>query len=129
MWRLYLLVLLVPAALFPAELVRVVTVSQEKLSGKEVVNQTLERLEAAASYKPDIACLPETFTRGAAEAVSGPTTERLGAWARRHGSYVLFGLKTQRDGRVYNSALLLDRQGRLAGTFDKMHPTERELAE
>jgi beta-ureidopropionase len=127
MWRLNLLVLLMPVSLFPAELVRVVTVSQEKLSGKDLVDQTLERLESAASYKPDIAVLPETFTRGAAEAVSGPTTERLGAWARRHGSYVLFGLNTRRDGRVYNSALLLDRQGRLAGSFDKMHPTEKEL--
>jgi predicted amidohydrolase len=109
--------------------VRVVTVTQEKLSGPEIAAKTLERLEEAAVYQPDIACLPELFTRGAAEPPGGPTTERLAGWARRNRSWVLFGLKTRRDGRAYNSALLLDRQGRVAGLFDKMHPTEKELAE
>src|SRR5881396_2426926 len=75
---------------------RVVTVSQDMLQGRspdELVSATLERLNQAASFRPDIACLPELFTRKAAEAVPGPTTERLGTWARTHSSYVLLGMK------------------------------------
>ena len=113
-------------------IVRVVTVSQDMLQGRstdELVSSTLARLDQAASFHPDIACLPELFTRKAAEAVPGPTTERLGTWARTHSSYVLFGMKTKMGGKVYNSAILIDRQGRIAGQYNKIHPTENELQE
>jgi beta-ureidopropionase len=113
-------------------IVRVVTVSQDMLQGKasdELVSGTLARLNQAASFRPDIACLPELFTRNAPEAVPGPTTERLGAWARTHSSYVLFGMKTKTGDRVYNSAILIDRQGRVVGQYNKLHPTEGEIEE
>src|SRR5258708_7803835 len=96
-------------------IVRVVTVSQDMLQGRspdELVSSTLARLDQAASFHPDIASLPELFTRKPAETVPGPTTERLSAWARTPSSYVLFGMKTKKDGKVYNSAILIDRQGR-----------------
>jgi predicted amidohydrolase len=113
-------------------IVRVVTVSQDMLQGKapdELVSATLARLDQAGSFQPDIACLPELFTRKPPEAVPGPTTERLSAWARAHSSYVLFGIKTKTGGKVYNSAVLIDRQGRVAGKYDKIHPTEGEIQE
>ena len=111
-------------------LVRVVTVGTDRLAAGEkggLIQGAMERLEQAASFQPDIACLPELFTRSAAEPVPGPTTERLGAWARRHSSYVIAGIKTLSGGRTYNSAVLLDRRGEIAGRFDKIHPTEKEL--
>ena len=64
-------------------LVRVVTVSQEGLldkPGRPRLEATLKRLDRAASFRPDIVCLPETFTRGDAETVPGPATRRLSAW-------------------------------------------------
>src|SRR5687767_15724370 len=81
-------------------IVRVVTISQDTLQGRspdELVSSTLARLGQAASFRPDIATLPELFSRKAAEAVPGPTTERLSAWARTHSSYVVFGMKTKSD--------------------------------
>src|SRR4030095_5601111 len=42
-------------------IVRVVTVCQEGLKGESLINDTFERLDQAASFKPDIACLPEDF--------------------------------------------------------------------
>src|SRR5687767_8392674 len=90
--------------------VRVATVSQDMLQGRspdELVSSTLARLDQAASFRPDIASLPELFTRQAAEDVPGPTTARLSAWARTHSSYVVFGMKTKSDGKVYNSAILI----------------------
>ncbi|MSU37197.1 MAG: carbon-nitrogen hydrolase family protein [Pedosphaera sp.] len=108
-------------------IVRVVTVCQEGLKGDSLINDTFERLDQAASFKPDIACLPEDFTRGKPEAVTGPTIERVGKWARAQSCYVISPLRVRAGGRVYNSAVLIDRQGKVAGRYDKIHPTEDEL--
>jgi beta-ureidopropionase len=111
--------------------VRVVTLSTDGLTdqpGEALRNGAMERLEQAAAFQPDIACLPELFARTAAEAIPGPTTARLGEWARRHSSYVIAGIKKRSGERTYNTAVLLDREGRLVGQFDKIHPTEQELS-
>jgi predicted amidohydrolase len=111
-------------------LVRVVTISQDGATKDEsgsLLGVAMERLNQAAAFQPDIACLPELFARSAAEPVPGATTTRLGEWARRHACYVIAGIKKLQGGRTYNTAVLLDRQGRLVGQFDKMHPTEPEL--
>src|SRR6266568_1338297 len=96
-------------------IVRVVTITQEGLQRgtNDLLAPTLERLNRAGSFHPDIACLPEMFSNRAPEQVPGPVTERLAAWAREHSSYVIFGLRTKKGDRVYNSAILLDRQGRV----------------
>ena len=119
-----------PAAPPRNRIVRVVTVSQAGLdrSGSDLLEKTLERLEQSASFRPDIACLPEVFLPTVVETVPGPVTGRLAAWARKNSSYVVFGLKTRRGDRLYNSGVLLDRQGWIAGQFHKIHPTESELA-
>ena len=110
-------------------IVRVVSVSQADLRrGPQLMEETLERLELSASLRPDIACLPELFVDGEPEAIPGPVTKRLGDWAQRNASYVVFGIKARLGSRVCNSAVLLDRGGRVAGRYDKMHPTEKELA-
>jgi beta-ureidopropionase len=111
-------------------LVRVVTVGTERLNPSPkggLLQAAIERLDEAAAFQPDIVCLPELFARSEAEPVPGPVTTRLGEWARNHSSYVIAGVKTLVNGRVYNSAVLLDRRGRLVGQFDKIHPTEPEL--
>jgi beta-ureidopropionase len=112
-------------------IVRVVTVTQEGLrfDKGDLLEPTMTRLDRAASFHPDIACLPEVFSNRAPEPVPGPVTERLAAWAREHSSYVIFGLKTKKGGIVYNSAILLDRGGQVIGQYNKIHPTEGELKE
>lgn len=111
-------------------LVRVVTVSQDGLNekpGKPRLDATITRLNRAAVFQPDIACLPETITRGKPEVVPGPTTNRLSKWARENSCYVICPIKTRSEGRIFNSAILIDRQGKILGRYDKIHPTEGEL--
>jgi predicted amidohydrolase len=108
-------------------IVRVVTVCQEGLKGDSLVADTFARLDQAASFKPDIACLPEDFTRGEPEVVPGPTTERVAKWAREHSCYVICPIRVKTAERAYNSAVLIDREGKIAGRYDKIHPTEDEL--
>ena len=104
-----------PARVARNPIVRVVTVSQAELrrGNDDLLEDTMARLEQASAFRPDIACLPELFSRRAPESVPGPVTERLSAWAREHSSYVVFGLKTMAGGKVYNSALLVDRKGQI----------------
>jgi predicted amidohydrolase len=109
--------------------VRVVTISQHGLRATDaaLVDDTFERLDRAGSYRPDIACLPETFTEGEPETLPGPTFERISAWARAHNCYVVFSIKVRADERTFNSAVLVDRQGEIVGRYDKVRPTEGEI--
>lgn len=89
----------------------------------------IEVLELALTASPDIVCLPETFpTVGlpespeVVETVPGPTTDAVAAYARRHRCYIICPLRTIREGVVYNSAVILDRDGAVCGIYDKIHP-------
>ena len=80
--------------------VRVVSVSQADMnrSAPDMLDETMERLERAGSFRPDIAALPELAIEGPPETALAPATARLAAWAKRNSSYVIFGTKTRRDG-------------------------------
>ena len=65
--------------------------------------------------------------RSTAETVPGPTTRRLGEWARKNSSYVIVGMRTLTGNLTHNSAVLIDRRGEVVGQYDKIHPTDPEL--
>ena len=57
-----------------------------------------------------------------AEPIPGPSTERLGALAKRHGVVIVGSLFERRGAGLYhNTAVVLDSDGRLAGKYRKMH--------
>jgi len=93
-----------------------------------------EQVDAAGKLHLDAVCLGEAIlevgtrknVRDLAEPVPGPTTEKLAAAARRNRLWVVAGV-AERDGeRVYNTAVLLDREGRLAGKYRKTHLPREE---
>src|SRR5262245_24164065 len=134
--RVILLLVLLPASVAFCEergterprkrFARVVTVCQNGLRAGDqtLVDETMERPDGAASFRLGIACLPETFTQGEPETLPGPTSGRISAWARDHQCYVVFSLRVRDEGRMSNAAVLVDRQGEIAGRYDKIHPTE-----
>src|SRR5439155_17665914 len=86
----------------------------------------VQLLEQAALDRPDIVCLPETFTGlgcgeadwiASAETVPGPTTDALGQVARRHAMWVICPLVQREGEKRYNAAVLLDRRGEVAGIY------------
>lgn len=92
------------------------------------------QVEAAGALGLDIVCLSEAIlqvgtsaaAREVAEPIPGPATDRLGAAARRHHLWVVAGL-IERDGRrLYNTAVLLDREGQVAGKYRKVHLPREE---
>jgi beta-ureidopropionase len=103
----------------------------------EAVTQALGRMDRLAAQKPDIVCLTETFQLSVtqprptydqlAEPIPGPTTERMAQWARAHHCYVIAPIHERQGGRIYNTAVVLDRSGQVAGSYRKVHVVENEM--
>jgi predicted amidohydrolase len=122
----------------PAErIVRVMTVDHRPRglsSAAANVDSFASVVRRAADQKPDILCLPEGMTVvgtgksyvDVSEPVPGPTTEKLGALARELRSYIVAGLYERVGPAVYNTAVLIDRAGKLAGTYRKTHLPREE---
>jgi beta-ureidopropionase len=86
----------------------------------EKLKLALEHLHTAGQNGVDIACLPEEFAGTKAEPVPGPTTNAVAELAKQYNMYVICPLREQAGERQYNTAVLLDRQGRVAGYYRKV---------
>ncbi len=92
-------------------------------------------LDKGLAANTDIALLPEGITvvgtgkhyADVAEPVPGPTTARLGEFARRKRIWLVAGLYEREGNAVYNTAVLIDREGRLAGRYRKVYIPREEL--
>jgi predicted amidohydrolase len=64
-----------------------------------------------------------------AEPIPGPTTEKLGQVAARHGAHVVVGM-TQEHPEIpqmlYNSSALIGSDGEIVGVYQKTHPALEE---
>jgi N-carbamoylputrescine amidase len=98
------------------------------------LDKAAARVEEAAGKGAQVVCLPELFRSpyfcqredaalfDLAEPVPGPSTERLGAVARKAGVAVVVPLFERRaPGLYHNSAAILDATGEMAGLYRKMH--------
>jgi len=97
-------------------------------SSQENLESFAKWIDEAGKNKADIVCLPEAMTligRGsdyfaAAEPVPGPATDFLGKLAAKNKMYIVAGL-LERDGKaVHNTAVLFDREGKIAGKYRKI---------
>ncbi len=73
----------------------------------------------------DLISLPETF-RGqndqSMETLDGPTVSALARLAEKHRTYVVVPIDRKDGDRRLNSAVVLDRLGRIVGVYDKLYP-------
>ena len=85
-------------------------------------------VEQAAEKNVDLLVLPELLTTykikddriSAAEPIPGPSTEFFGALAKKHDMYIVAGL-LERDGHlVYNVAVMVGPDGKVAGKYRKV---------
>jgi beta-ureidopropionase len=103
------------------------------------LKRMFDRMDDIAGLQPDIICLAELFDtmwvteqRDIAEIaedekVPGPVTSRVAEFAKKHSCYVVCPVVTKKEGRYYNSSLLIDRKGNIAGVYHKIHPTKTEI--
>lgn len=102
---------------------------------KENLQQFAKLIEQAAEQNADIVCLPEGSTMvgtgldyvTASELVPGRTTDFLGEIARKHNLYIIAGMLEKDGETVYNTAVLIDRNGKLAGKYHKVSLPREEI--
>lgn len=122
----------------PARNVKVATVRYRpsRSSGREEnIRLFRDVIDKQLSGPADVILLPEGMTvvgtgkkyAEVAEPVPGPTTAALADIAKTHKSWVVAGLY-ERDGSVlYNTAVLIDRDGKFAGKYRKVYLPREEV--
>lgn len=93
-------------------------------------------IEEAARQKADLVVLPETLTYygtgltyvQAAEPIPGPSTSYFGELAHKHNLYVVAGLLEREGHLVYNVAVLIGPDGKVAGKYRKVCLPRSEIA-
>ncbi len=119
-------------------LVRLATIHHQPKntsSTQENLDQFKIYINIAGEQKADIVCLPEGITLvgngktyvEASEAIPGPTTEFLGELARNNNMYIIAGI-IEKDGPVvYNTSVLIGRDGALEGKYRKTSLPREEI--
>jgi predicted amidohydrolase len=98
-------------------------------SGRDSV-QRAERYgeQVAAAERPDVMVFGELLNvigapgtyDAKAESVPGPSTDTMATLARRYGAYVVFGMLEREGTFLYNTAVLLDRNGAIVAKYRKV---------
>lgn len=97
-----------------------------------VVDRVLGMIDEAGAQGADLIVLPEVWTglgyadafpfEAIAEPIPGPTTDKLSARARRHGAMIVGSMyERAADGRHFNTAPFIDRDGSILGCYRKTH--------
>jgi len=84
------------------------------------LKEAIEQLHTAGKNGVDIACLPEEFAGTGAEPLDGSTTKAVAKLARQYNMYVICPIREQAGAKEYNTAVLIDRKGKLAGYYRKV---------
>jgi predicted amidohydrolase len=116
----------------PPRKVRVVTTRIPVRWGTTVhanLQSMAEVLDRAGREKPDVVLLTEIFpecgVKGTvydlSEPIPGPATDVAAGKAREFHTYIITGMLERDGGKAYDTAVLIDRQGRIAGKYRKVH--------
>jgi predicted amidohydrolase len=106
----------------------------------ETVAEFVEVADEAGRQGADIVCLGEGVNligvgrpdggasqyHHVAEPIPGPTTNMLGEVARKHGMYIVAALGEREEHAIYNTAVLIGRDGEVKGKYRKVHLPEGE---
>ena len=104
-------------------------------SSEENLGQFATLIDETALQKADIVCLPEGITQvgtkyqyaDVAEPIPGPSTRFLGRLAKKHHLYIVAGLYERAGKAVYNTSVLIGRDGELAGKYRKVCLPREEI--
>ena len=119
----------------------IATVAQSGLRGKtpdDLVRTVLNVCKRSIVFRPDVLCLPEVFmttwtdlktTLEERADIHERLLKEFVSFARDNQVYIICPMLTRENGKIYNSAVILDRQGARLGVYHKMHLPIDELEE
>lgn len=117
----------------------IATVSQAGLTAdtpEKKVQTILEIIEKSLVYRPDVICLPEVFMSSGVKRgmtlteqvnISGELLKEFMFFAQKNYCYMICPVMTRENDRIYNSAVVIDRQGNYIGEYRKIHLPDDEL--
>jgi len=117
----------------------IATVSQMGLRAEDpeqMCRLILKIIEKAVVYQPDIVCLPEGFATSLIEQkkelaekveISSMVLDTFSAFSKQNRCYLICPVYTSEKGKIFNSAVVLNRLGETMGEYRKIHPTEGEI--
>jgi predicted amidohydrolase len=87
------------------------------------ISEILKIVDAEGSKGTDIIVLPETW-RGdqLLEPIDGESITELSKLAKKHNTYIISPIERKIGNHHYNTAVLLDREGKIVGMYDKVFP-------
>ncbi len=108
---------------------------QRGKSAADNCRQFAPLLDEAGREKADLIVLPETLTVvgnglsyvDAAEPIPGPSTDYFGEFARKHDCYIVAGLLERDRHLVFNVAVLIAPNGKVAGKYRKVALPRAEI--
>ena len=118
----------------------IATVSQHGLraeTSEMMAKSVLAILEKSVAYSPDVICLPEVFLtysvrekKSLSETVDmlGELLKEFATFARTNQCYLICPTYTRENGKIFNAAVIIDRQGNYVGEYRKMYLPDEELA-
>lgn len=102
----------------------------------QMADKVYRLLDNVLAYQPDFVCLPEIFpfvyigqklTMKDMADISAKVLDKFAAFSAKNNCYTICPVYTMENGAMYNSSVLLDRNGKIAGKYNKIHPTEGEI--
>ena len=105
-----------------------------RASKADNIEKARRLLDVAGERKSDIVCLPELFAtkrstnQSEAEPVpGGDISKMLSEQAAKWRMYVVGCLYEKKNDKTYNTVAIFDRDGKLVGTFNKVHLPKEEV--
>ena len=114
-------------------------ISQEDIyveTAEDMFDRIFALMDKVLVNQPDIICLPEvfhtsnvnkTYTFQEKLALSNNVLGSMSAFAKKNRCYLVVAVNTEENGSIFNSAVLLDREGTRVGEYRKIHLTENEI--
>jgi predicted amidohydrolase len=135
LWRNVTLTETEPAGARKVRLAAINHRPQGTSSSKENLEQFATLIDEAGLQKADIVCLPEGITQvgtkfqyaDVAEPIPGPSTRYLGRQAKKHHLYIVAGLYERAGKAIYNTSVLIGRDGELVGKYRKVSLPREEI--
>ena len=117
----------------------IATVSKQGINAgtpEKTAKLTLALLEKSIVFRPDVICLPEVFMNNRLEPgvdlrkeaeLSAELLNDFTVFARTNQCYMICPILTHENGKTYNAAVVIDRQGNRIGEYRKMYLPDDEI--
>jgi predicted amidohydrolase len=89
------------------------------------LDEIAELVDQEGARGTDLIALPETCQgqdEKSQEPLDGPTITAISRLAKKHQTYIVCPIDRVENGRRFNSAVFIDRDGRVAGIYNKLYP-------